>query len=190
MSTIRIVGGAARGRRLQVPSAGTRPTSERAREGLFNRLDTLLDVRGSRLLDLYAGSGAVGIEALSRGAERVRFVESDAKAARVLKANLRTLDTAADRHQVDVTCAVAVVNGAPPPEPFDVVFADPPYALDDAEMTALIAAATASHWLIPGGIVVVERSVRGSAPGWPVWVEPLSERRYGEGVLWYGRART
>lgn len=188
---MRIVGGRARGRRLRVPPLGTRPTSERAREALFDRLATLLDLAGSRVLDLFAGSGAVGLEALSRGAVEVCFVESDARAVDVLRANLKVVAAGSDdavasvrRHSVE-----AVLAGTPPVTPFDLVFADPPYALADTALSALLAVVATPAWCVAGGIVVVERPARGAAPRWPAGVQALASKRYGQGVLWYGRIR-
>src|ERR1700712_5346734 len=111
---MRIVGGSARGRRLFVPDEGTRPTSERARQALFNRLDTLLDVEGSRVLDLYAGTGAVGAEALSRGASFARFVESDRRAAKFIVRNVHTvIGDAAGRNAIDIRTVAAALAAAP-----------------------------------------------------------------------------
>lgn len=181
----RIVGGAAKGRRLAVPPAGTRPTSERAREALFNSLRTLVDLDGARVLDLFAGSGAVGLEALSRGAAAVTFVESDRRAAEVLR---RNIDAVALPGAELLRRPVAAVLGEPPGKPFELVFADPPYVLDDAQLSALLRH-LATGWLAADAVVVVERPARGAGPEWPDGVIPVMNRRYGEGVLWYGRAR-
>lgn len=183
----RIVGGAAKGRRLAVPARGTRPTSDRAREALFNTLGALLDLESARVLDLFAGSGAVGLEALSRGAAEVHFVESDRGACDVLRRNVDAVGLAQARvHQRTVA---AYLGGAPDPEPFDLVFADPPYALDEDELATLLAAIADRAWLSDDGIVVVERSARGPEPRWPDAIEAIKQKRYGEGVLWYGRRR-
>jgi 16S rRNA (guanine966-N2)-methyltransferase len=182
----RIVAGAAKGRRLAVPPAGTRPTSERAREALFNSLGALVELDGARVLDLFAGSGAVGLEALSRGAASATFVESDRRAGDVLR---RNIDAVALPGAVLLRRPVAVVLSAPPepPEPrFELVFADPPYALAD-EPLASVLRQLAAGWLAAGALVVVERAARGTPPPWPDGVIPVMNRRYGEGVLWYGR---
>jgi 16S rRNA (guanine966-N2)-methyltransferase len=181
----RIVGGTARGRRLTVPPRGTRPTSERAREALFNTLSTELDLDGSRFLDLFAGSGAVGLEALSRGAEHVVFVESDRQAAAVLSANVALLGLAgAVVHRCPTETYLAALGAD---EPFDVVFLDPPYALPGLAADALLTALADDRWLRPEGVVVLERSWRDPGPGWPSEIKPIKQRRYGEGCLWYGR---
>ena len=192
---MRIVGGSARGRRLRAPPGGTRPTSERAREALFNRLATLLDLDGSRVLDLYAGSGAVGLEALSRGAAYVCFVESDRRAADVLDANIAAVSAgpppASRSGPVETSVRRAAVEtflaGPPPGGPFDLIFADPPYALAAEAVTGLVASVATPEWCVSGGVVVVERPARGAAVTWPGGVQELASKRYGEGVLWYGR---
>jgi 16S rRNA (guanine966-N2)-methyltransferase len=183
---VRIVAGAAKGRRLAAPADGTRPTSDRAREAMFNTLASLLELDGARALDLYAGTGAVGLEALSRGASAAVFVEFDRAARAVLERNIAAVGL--DGASV-VATPVAAFLRARPPDPFDLVFADPPYALDDDTLAAQLAALGEPGWLQDGALVVVERSARGGPPRWPECLTPLRERRYGEGVLWYGRRR-
>ena len=180
----RIVAGRAKGRRLQVPDRGTRPTSERAREGLFNSLRAHLDLDGAAVLDLFAGSGAVGLEALSRGARRALFVESDRRAADVLKRNLDAVGLPGGRVLQRPVSSVL----AGPGEPFDVVFADPPYALGDDQLAALLQTLSTGGWLAGEAMVVLERPARGPEPRWPTGIALVTERRYGEGRLWYGRA--
>jgi 16S rRNA (guanine966-N2)-methyltransferase len=179
----RIVAGRYGGRRLATPSGrDTRPTSDRVREALFGALGGL---DGLRFLDLYAGSGAIGLEAASRGAERVLLVESDPTAARAARSNIATLAAAPL-----VTLAVGRVEQvlAGRAEPFDVVYADPPYALGEPELTAVLAALVDRGWLATGATVVLERSSRSPEPGWVPGVTGERSRRYGESVLWYGRA--
>lgn len=183
----RIVGGTAGGRRLAVPAGrDTRPTSDRAREALFSALEARTGgLTGTRALDLYAGSGAVGLEALSRGAVRAVLVESDPKAVRVLQQNVATLGLPGA--QV-IARPVAAVLAEPAPESFDVVFADPPYALPAAELTAVLSGAIERGWIAPGAVVVVERATRDAAWTWPVGLSADRDRRYGEATLWYARA--
>ena len=182
----RIVAGAAKGRRLAVPARGTRPTSERAREALFSSLAALLDIDGARVLDLFAGSGAVGLEALSRGAGAVTLVESDRVAYDVLRRNIDAVGLAgAQPHR---RLAATHLLGVPD-EPYDLVFADPPYAFAQERLGALLTALAVPGWLADGAVVVVERSARGPAPPWPEAVEAVQQKRYGEGVLWYGRRK-
>jgi 16S rRNA (guanine966-N2)-methyltransferase len=180
----RIVAGAAKGRPLAVPPRGTRPTSDRAREALFSTLGGLLDLDGARVLDLYAGSGAVGLEALSRGAAHVVFVESDRTAAATVQRNVDAVGLPG-AHVVRTT--VDAFLAAPPDEPYDLAYADPPYALDEPALAAVLSAL--AGWLTPGGIAVVERSARGPEPGWPDVIQSVKQKRYGEGLLWYGRRR-
>lgn len=184
---MRIVAGSVGGRRLAVPPGDrTRPTSDRAREAMFGTLAALLDLDGIRVLDLYAGSGAVGLEAVSRGAGHALLVESDARAAATARDNARTLGLA-DRVTVRRTTVARFLAGPDGDGPWDLVFADPPYALADAALAAELAALAPR--LAPGAVLAVERASRGAGPRWPRGVEPLKERRYGEGTLWYGRAR-
>lgn len=183
----RIVAGRAKGRRLATPAAGTRPTSDRAREALFNSLAARVDLEGAVVLDLFAGTGAVGLEALSRGAERAVFVESDRAAVEVLRRNIASV--ALNGAVVRPRAVAAYLGGDPADGPFDLVFADPPYALDDTVLADLLAALGGEEWLAEDSIVVVERSARSPAVPWPDVIDPLADRRYGEGVLWYGRRR-
>jgi 16S rRNA (guanine(966)-N(2))-methyltransferase RsmD len=174
------------GRRLTVPGGGhTRPTTDRVREALFNSLQTLTDLTGARFADLYAGSGAVGLEAISRGAAHALLVESNPRAVRAARTNIATLGV---RPQVTlVTASVMSALAAGTDEPYHVVFADPPYDLPDEQVTVLQRALLVGGWLAAGAVVVIERPSRGT----PVeWIEPVTDvrtRRYGETVLWYGR---
>ncbi len=186
----RIVSGTARGRRLEVPEDGTRPTSDRAREALFNTMAGLLDLHGARVLDLYAGSGALGLEALSRGAEHACLVESARAAARVLARNAAGVDPpSGDRATIVASTVEAFLAAAPPEVPFDVVFADPPYQADPAAVSAVLETVTSPEWLAARGIVVIERSSSSPALEWPARIDALKAKRYGAGTLWYGRAR-
>jgi 16S rRNA (guanine(966)-N(2))-methyltransferase RsmD len=180
----RIVAGSRGGRRLQTaPGQGTRPTSDRVREALFSTLESITDLTGCRFVDLYAGSGAVGLEAASRGAASVLLVESDSRAAAVIRANIGTLDLAAVCRLRPVPVATALAET--PEEPYDVIFADPPYHLGEAELGTVLAAL--ETWLAGDAIVVVERSSRSPQPQWPIFVTTERSRRYGESQLWYGR---
>jgi 16S rRNA (guanine966-N2)-methyltransferase len=184
----RIVAGSLGGRRLAAPSgAQTRPTSDRVREALFSALESLTEIDEARFADLYAGSGAVGLEAYSRGAEHVLLVESDPKAARVARANIAALDAAAAVQLAAGSVSRVLANG-PAGGAYDIVFADPPYSVPDEEITAMLAALVDGGWLAAEAVVVVERSSRSGEPPWPWGVTPLRTRRYGETTLWYGRA--
>lgn len=185
----RIVAGRARGRRLAVPAGeGTRPTSDRAREGLFSTVESMLGpLHGTRALDLYAGSGALGLEALSRGAGHVLLVEQDRAAAQVIRSNVDAVGLPGA--VVSVQSAVRALAAAPA-APYDLVLLDPPYALGDGEVRDVMRALARGGWLSAGAVVVVERPTRGGAFGWPEELVADRSRRYGEGTLWYGRPRT
>jgi 16S rRNA (guanine(966)-N(2))-methyltransferase RsmD len=182
----RIVAGLHGGRRLATPPGrGTRPTSDRVREALFSALGTMVDLPGARVADLYSGSGAVGLEAASRGASHVLLVESDPRAARVARGNVSTLGVG-DLVRV-VAGKVEQVLAAPPDGPYDVVFADPPYATPDTAINAMLAALVGNGWLAEDAVVVVERSSRDAEPRWVPGITGERGRRYGETTLWYGR---
>ena len=187
----RVIAGAAGGRRLAVPPGnGTRPTSDRAREGLFaSVLSEFGDLGGVRVMDLYAGSGALGLEALSRGAASVLLVEADARAAAVVKANVKTLGlpgatVAADRVE-RLLARPPGDRGHQPGGGYDLVFADPPYAVTD-EAVRKVLALLAAGWLADGALVVVERATRSGPFDWPPGYAGRKSRRYGEATFWYG----
>lgn len=184
----RIIAGAARGRRLAVPPSGTRPTSDRVREALFSALGSALGAwAGVRVLDLYAGTGALGLEAASRGAAHVLLVEDQQRALATLRANVAAVGVAG----VEVRAGdVGRVLAVPPPEPYDLVLADPPYALAESDLREVLQALADGGWLADGATVVVERDRRGGL-SWPAGFDPAPERRYGDTVLgwalWYRR---
>ncbi|MFF5161248.1 16S rRNA (guanine(966)-N(2))-methyltransferase RsmD [Streptomyces sp. NPDC000348] len=185
----RVIAGAAGGRRLAVPPGqGTRPTSDRAREGLLSTWQSLLGgpLDGERVLDLYAGSGAVGLEALSRGAGHVLLVEADARAVRTVRENVRSLGLPGA--EVGSGKAEQIIRAAPPPEPYDIVFLDPPYAVPDDDLREILLTLRSQGWLAEEALVTVERSTRGGEFAWPSGFEAIRARRYGEGTFWYGRA--
>jgi 16S rRNA (guanine(966)-N(2))-methyltransferase RsmD len=184
----RIIAGEHGGRRLAAPpGAGTRPTSDRVREALFSALDAAVVLDGARVLDLYAGSGALGLEALSRGAAHALLVEQDPRAVRVIRENVRALGLA-DRARVVPGRVEQVLGGKPDDgEPYDVVLADPPYPMPGDELSAALAALVDNAWLAPGAFVVVERGTRGAGLTWVDGITAERSRRYGETTLWYGR---
>ncbi|MFC9288917.1 16S rRNA (guanine(966)-N(2))-methyltransferase RsmD [Streptomyces sp. NPDC057052] len=185
----RVIAGKAGGRRLAVPpGTGTRPTSDRAREALFSTWQSLLGgapLDGERVLDLYAGSGAVGLEALSRGAGHTLLVEADARAARTIRENVRTLGLPGA--EVRAGKARQIIQ-TPPAEPYDLVFLDPPYAVTDDDLREILLTLRSEGWLAAEALVTVERSTRGGVFDWPDGFEAIRSRRYGEGTFWYGRA--
>jgi 16S rRNA (guanine966-N2)-methyltransferase len=181
----RIVAGDLKGRRLATPPGErTRPTSDRVREALFGSLDAGGDVDGAVVADLYAGSGALGLEALSRGAASAVFVESHPATARVLRRNISDLGLATRAHLV--TRALPGALDRPPPAPADLVFADPPYALPNPDLRKVLSALVTGGWLNPEALVIVERSFRSGEVDWPEQFTDVRSRRYGETVLWYG----
>ncbi|AYF75183.1 16S rRNA (guanine(966)-N(2))-methyltransferase RsmD [Nocardia yunnanensis] len=173
----RIVAGTAGGRRLRVPPAGTRPTSDRVREALFSVLHARMDFEGLHVLDLYAGSGALALEALSRGASHALMIEADRKAAAIIRGNIGDLGLpgAELRHN-----SVASVLTGTPPERYDLVFSDPPYDLDVAQVESDLRALADNGWLHDDALIVVERSTRSPALTWPKPFSPLKSRSYGE----------
>jgi 16S rRNA (guanine966-N2)-methyltransferase len=183
----RVIAGIAGGRRLAVPpGTTTRPTSDRAREGLFaSLLSELGTFDGARVLDLYAGSGAIGLEALSRGAGHVRLVESDARAAAVIKANITVVGLPGATLAVDRVERLLARPPADEKNQFDLVIADPPYAVTEEAVTRVLTLLQAG-WLADDALLVIERATRSGPVDWPPGFLPGKSRRYGEATFWYG----
>ncbi|BBY61705.1 16S rRNA (guanine(966)-N(2))-methyltransferase RsmD [Mycolicibacterium sarraceniae] len=160
-----------------MPPRGTRPTTDRVREALFNVLAARRDFDGLRVLDLYAGSGALGLEALSRGAASALFVESDSRAAAVIKRNIDTLGLAGAMVRRG---AVATVLAAGADKPVDLVLADPPYEVSTAEIEMLLDSLGRNGWLRPECVVVVERPAFAAELTWPAGWTAWPVRRYGD----------
>lgn len=156
---------------------GTRPTTDRVRESLFNVLAARIDFADLDVLDLYAGSGALGLEALSRGAGSAIFVESDARAATVIAQNIASLGV---RGASVRRGTVAAVLAAGADGPVDLVFADPPYEVDDAVIAQMLATLVDAGWVKSGSVAVVERSASSPEIGWPDGWSLWSARRYGD----------
>ena len=178
----RIIAGRFGGRRIAVPDDGTRPTSDRVREAVFNMLDARIDLDGAAVADLYAGSGALGIEALSRGASSAVFVDSRRRATSVIVANLNACG---------VLSAARVVTGevgtflSADANPFDVIFMDPPYDLGTDIVQAEVAAA--ERFMADEGLLVLERSSRSSRVQWPAVLELVVDKTYGDTRVEIGR---
>lgn len=187
----RIIAGRAGGRRLAVPPTGTRPTSDRVREALFSALDSEWRAAGVTwnqvpVLDLYAGSGALGLEALSRGAPEVVLVEKARPAARVLSSNVAAVGCPGAR--VLVRDARQLPLTPPAGAPARLVLVDPPYEVAAADIRRLLADLRDAGWIADDAVIVVERPGRdGDSPLPPDWVE-VRRRAYGDTALWYGRA--
>ncbi|GAA2136879.1 16S rRNA (guanine(966)-N(2))-methyltransferase RsmD [Arthrobacter humicola] len=182
----RIIAGAAGGSPLtSVPGNMTRPTTDRVKEALFSRLDAFNVIAGARVLDLYAGSGSLGVESGSRGADSVDLVEFDAKASAVCQKNADLVNTVAHRKVVFVhrSKVESFLERTADAVLWDLVFLDPPYPLDEPALAAVLAK------LVPhlgeGAVVVVERSSRSPEPEWPDGVERFAEKKYGETRLWF-----
>ncbi|HEX5404641.1 MAG TPA: 16S rRNA (guanine(966)-N(2))-methyltransferase RsmD [Pseudonocardiaceae bacterium] len=178
----RIVAGVAGGRRLLVPAKGTRPTSERVREAMFSALEAAVDIDGAHVLDLYAGSGALGLEALSRGSARATFVESDRKALDVLRRNAASVGLPGT---VVLPGAVESVLADRATEPFDIVLADPPYALTEQQVATMLDRLAGNGWLAGHGVLVLERAARAAEPTLPAGLTMIRSRRYGDTVTYW-----
>lgn len=178
MGMTRIIAGEARGRKIKVPPEGTRPTSDRAREGLFSSLQVRFGFEGARVLDLFAGSGALGLEAASRGAESVVLVDSSPQAVEVMRYNVGVVKHPRV-HIAEMKASTYLAQA--PREHFDMVLADPPYALEDAAVADMVRALIPA--LIDGAAVVIERHVDSPETDWPACLVPttqkLKKRTYG-----------
>lgn len=179
----RIVAGSAKGRTLAVPKSGTRPTSERVREALFSRLDHMNVLDGTTVLDLYAGTGALGLEALSRGSAHATLVERASAAARVASANVRSTGLPARVVTADARSFLAARTGEDLRGDIDLVFIDPPYDIAEADMTAVLS--LLGPWIGPDALVVVERSTRAPAPTWPPFLVLEDQRTWGETAAYF-----
>lgn len=183
----RIIAGVLGGRRIHTPKgSGTRPTSDRTREALFSSLTARGALDGARVLDLFAGSGALGIEAVSRGAASAVLVDHDPGAVAAIRRTLADLGLRRDQVSVQSRAVRAYLSGAP--RPHDLVLIDPPYDLNEASLAELLENLT-DGWLAAQAIVVVERSVRSPEPTWPDALERVQERTYGETAIWVAEHR-
>ncbi len=191
----RIIAGRARGTQLRTPAGErTRPTTDRVREAFFSALVTWAggteaepeeQLAGLALLDLFAGSGAIGLEAASRGADRVVCVENHRPTVELIRRNIATTKLTG-RVQVAPLAAAGYLAGEP--EAFDVVWLDPPYALAGEQVDALLERIVAGGWLLDDGLVVVERARRDAPPTWPAVLDDQWTRRYGETQLYFARS--
>ena len=183
----RIISGAAGGVRLaSVPGDNTRPTTDRVKESLFSKLESYDIIRGARVLDAFGGSGALGCEALSRGAASVTLLDIYPKAVAVIRKNVAAVEKAMGRTgssstRVQQSQALTYVKSAS--GPWDLVFVDPPYAMPNEQVSELLEALTPK--LAEGAVVVVERSSRDEEPVWGEGLYCFSTRQHGETVLYY-----
>jgi 16S rRNA (guanine966-N2)-methyltransferase len=181
----RIIGGLAGSIKLNSPAKATRPTSDRIRESIFSRLDARDLLDGARVLDLYAGTGALALEAVSRGAAVGWMVERDGKAAAVCVANARLVQKSLEKEEAEAETKVvnkAVASFlASNTEEFNIVFIDPPYDVNNDEVVENLAALK----LTKDAVVVVERSSRTDAPVWPAGFELEETKDYGDTVVYW-----
>jgi 16S rRNA (guanine966-N2)-methyltransferase len=178
----RIIAGSAGGRRLETPPGElTRPTSDRVREALFSMLEARNALRGARVLDLFAGSGALGLEAASRGAAEVVLVDSSRQAVAAARRNATVVGVG--RVTVVLSAALRYLDRRPD-HTLDLVLLDPPYILSEPALTEHLAALVSGGWLDHDTLVVVERSGRSPEPRWPAGLRRDGVRRYGDTALW------
>jgi len=184
----RIIGGDFRGRSIKVPDAETRPTSSRVREAIFSSVEHAVSgLDDLRVLDLFSGSGAFGIESISRGAAEAVLIEKDLRAADTLHTNVANFGIKNARVVIaDAFTDVAQKSGR---GTFDVVFIDPPYSFEDQVVDILIANLVQNDWLNEYAVIVVERGSR-SQVQWPDSVEELRKKVYGDTSIWYGQYLT
>ncbi|WP_026555273.1 16S rRNA (guanine(966)-N(2))-methyltransferase RsmD [Arthrobacter sp. 35W] len=186
----RIIAGVSGGTPLvSVPGSATRPTTDRVKEALFSRLESLGALLDARVLDLYAGSGALGVESASRGAASVELVEFDAKAAAVCQRNAESVNDALRRRVVSVQRSkvesfLQRVDTAGV-DRWDLVFLDPPYPLDEESLATVLGLLAPA--LKPEAVVVIERSSRSPEPTWPETMELFADRKYGETKIWFAQ---
>jgi 16S rRNA (guanine966-N2)-methyltransferase len=182
----RIISGLAGGRRIQTPPGSrTRPTSDRVREALFSRLEHLDVVHQAKVLDLYAGSGALGLEAASRGASKVLMVESDWAAVAVMRKNIAELGLPGVMVRADTVERALLSGPGSDAERRDLVLADPPYDVTDEGLGDVLQLLVTHHWLSEEAFVAVERSARSPEPRWPQGLDGAGERRYGDTKMWF-----
>ena len=178
----RIIAGAAGSTTLRVPKSGTRPTSDRVREALFSSLEARGLVDDTSVADLYAGTGALGLEAASRGAVEVSLVDRAAPAAAACRENAKAVQKRVPGLRVDVHAQPALGYLRTTAKTFDLVFIDPPYDVAETEITEVLDALVSR--LTPDAVVVVERSTRSPEPTWPDGLRAFSKRAWGETVAW------
>ncbi len=183
---MRVIAGTLRGRRLVAPKGTTtRPTADRVREALFSRLASLDALTDAVVIDAFAGAGTLGIEALSRGAARVAFMETDRAALAVLRTNIDALDLSARATILARDSFVALPTAATTSEPCSLLFLDPPYRIDKAQVRGLIESLVVSGGLCAGAVVVWEHDGR-DVLEWPLGIRDAGTRRYGDTAVSLG----
>lgn len=188
---MRIIAGLAKGRNLISPIGATRPTSDRAREALFSTLESEFgSINDLSFLDLYCGSGAVGVEALSRGAAIVTGIDNDEKATNVARQNFQLIEkiNGIGTYSV-VTMSVGKFLDKPADLPFDVVFLDPPYELPNNEIEKNLAALVCNSFLKPSSVVAIERDSKARPIVWPEGLLEVKVRKYGAATIYYAETQ-
>ena len=184
---MRIIAGLAKGRNLISPSGATRPTSDRAREALFSTLESEFgSINDLNVLDLYCGSGAVGAEALSRGAAVVYAVDNDEKATSVTRQNFALLENISGIGTTSViTSSVGKFLDKTSELQFDVIFLDPPYDLPNNEIEKTLSSLVKNGFLKSSAVVAIERDSKSKRLNWPLGLKELKERKYGAATIFY-----
>lgn len=186
--SMRIIAGLGKGRKLFSPPSITRPTSDRAREGLFSSLiSSFGTLEGLHFLDLFAGSGAVGVEALSRGAGLVESVENNPDSAEVCEKNFELLKNQPNlgKFKVHKTTTFEYLNHLANKQ-FEIIFLDPPYEVSNIEIEKILKKIQSNNLLSKFGVVAIERDAKGEAFTWPDGFEEVKIRSYGQGAIHYG----
>jgi 16S rRNA (guanine966-N2)-methyltransferase len=185
---MRIIAGSGKGRKLFSPPSITRPTSDRAREGLFSSLiSTFGTLDGLHFLDLFAGSGAVGVEALSRGAGLVESVESNSESAHVCERNFGLLLNQPNlgKFKVHETSTFEYINHLANKQ-FEIIFLDPPYEVANIEIEKILRKILSGNLLGKFGVIAIERDAKAAAFTWPDGLQEVKVRSYGQGAIHYG----
>jgi len=185
---MRIIAGLAKGRTIDAVSSSTRPTSDRAREALFSTLASEFgDFEELHVLDLYAGTGAIALEALSRGAAIVHAVEKDDAAAKAITSNHENLKTAhcpGIFHLYAMSVHRFLQDKAA--QPYHFIYIDPPYDVDDLDVVETLIQLRDGGYLHPQALIAVERNSRVKEISWPDGMEALREKNYGQATIFYG----
>ena len=187
---MRIIAGVAKGRTLSTVSGATRPTSDRAREGLFSSLTSEFgDFLGLHVLDLFAGSGAVGFEALSRGATLVHSVEKESDAIKTITTNSELVAKAGPTGKFHLySMSVQRFVSDPAHDQYHLVYIDPPYDFPSSELEEILRLLAQGNFLKSDAFIAVERRAKGGKFTWPQSYEPVRERNYGQATIYYANA--
>ena len=183
----RIIAGEFRGRRIKVPESGTRPTADRVREAIFSSLSSLDAIEDLNVLDLYSGSGALGIEAISRGAKNALFVDSNKSACQTITSNLKELEIEANVSEVKVETLLKTPPAHKFNAPFHLIFLDPPYDYSMDDISTVLDLGLKNSWFSSDAILVVETSKALKEFVWPEGFESLRDKSYGDTTVWYGQ---